>query len=111
MSKDDLERYIRRKMREGIKIGGGDFAGWECVTCDKEIPFDEVIHDRDAVVVWDIEEADPGEEPTGYWHRYYFCSEECKREARRNFDTALNGAESDVIREQGAPVIAEGDVE
>lgn len=111
MSREDVAEEIRKRLAEGIEVTGDDFAGWECAVCDELIPFAEVLHDRDAVVVWDIEEADPGEPPTGYWHRFYFCSEECKKHAKRNFDTALDGAESDWIEEQGKPVIAEaGDV-
>lgn len=111
MSREDVAEEIRKQLAEGIEVTGDDFAGWECATCETLIPFSEVLHDRDAVVVWDIEEADPGDPPTGYWHRYYFCSEECRREAKHAPNEVMAGAESDVIEERGVPVIAEaGDV-
>jgi hypothetical protein len=77
---DSIEQYIADAMADGYTIEADDFEGRECACCGEIIPFTDWPNN---VVQWDIGERDmESNEDTNYFYRYYFCSEDCKKDAQ-----------------------------
>lgn len=109
MSFEDIEDWITSRLAEGIEVTAEDFRGWDCGWCGESILFEDVLQDRDAVVVWDIQVQEPDDdEPAGHYHRLYFCSEACRSNAQ-HYPNAVE-QQPDVIEDAGVPVVAEGGV-
>lgn len=96
---DSVGEYIAAAMEAGYTIEAEDFEGRPCSYCGTLIDF---VDWPENVVAWDIREQDPDDPPTGYYHRNYFCSDECKSNAMRD-EAWLSGeashGEADVIHE------------
>lgn len=91
---DSIAEYLQDAFAEGFTIEAEDFEGRECDYCGDVIPFDGWPEN---VVMWDIPVQEPDDdEPDDYYARYYFCSEECKREFQRDADAS---ADPDMIHE------------
>lgn len=95
MSRDDLESHIREQMKDGIEVTAEDFEGRDCDHCEETISFADWPEN---VVTWDLAVVDPdASEPDRLFHRYYYCSEDCK--AAEQLDPT-HATEPDVIREE-----------
>lgn len=82
---DSIEEYIADAMAEGYTIEASDFEGRPCSYCGELLDFAEWMQNPDSVETWDIRVQDPDQsEPEPYYARYYFCSETCRKEARKD---------------------------
>lgn len=85
---DDIETYIADAMAEGYTLEAADFEGRQCAYCGETIPFAEF---PDAAVTWDVPIQEPGCEPSGYVARHYFCSDDCRSDAKRDVQWNVDG--------------------
>ena len=77
---DSLGAYLSDAMDAGYTLEAEDFEGRDCAYCGETIPF---VDWPDGVVTWDVRVHDPDEdEPEPYYARYYYCSEECRHDAK-----------------------------
>lgn len=100
---DNVVDYLVACEGQGYTIEGSDFEGRPCAYCGTTIEFVEMQRDPDSYVLWDVETMEPETGEKGpYYHRYYFCSESCKKDAQK--EIAYEGGfdmhgEQDVIHE------------
>ncbi|WP_135306342.1 hypothetical protein [Haloarcula amylovorans] len=78
---DSIAEYVADAMAAGHTIDGDDLEGRDCQYCEELIPFADW---PESVVTWDIRIQEPGEEPSDYYGRHYFCSNECRRQAHQD---------------------------
>lgn len=99
MGYDDVRDAIEDAMAEGIEVTGEDFEGRPCAYCGGLIDYAELMQNPDKEIpTYHIRVHDPDEpEPEPYVDQYYFCSEECRDEARSSMEWHTSPDDRDAV--------------